>query len=58
MAAESARPTPPRQTPNDPNAGDRELSDAQKEAFKNEPAPPKPGRGDNLPNPKDVGEAG
>jgi hypothetical protein len=58
MAAESARPTPPRQTPDDPNAGDRQLSDKQKDAFRNEPVPPKQNRGDRLPDPGDVGEAG
>ncbi|MEC5407670.1 hypothetical protein VOM14_19145 [Paraburkholderia sp. MPAMCS5] len=57
-SSESARPTPPRQNPNDPTAGDRQLSDEQKQSAKNEPAPPQPGRGENLPDPKEVGEAG
>ncbi|CAB3640327.1 hypothetical protein [Paraburkholderia rhynchosiae] len=56
--SESARPTPPRQSPNDPTAGDRRLSDQQKQSTKNEPAPSTPGRGENLPDPNEVGEAG
>lgn len=58
MTSESARPTPPRQNPNDPTAGDRTLSDEQKQSARNEPAPPAPGRGESLPDPKEVGEAG
>jgi hypothetical protein len=58
MPTESARPTPPRQTPTDATAGDRRLSEQQKDSLTNEPAAPKPGRGDELPDPKDVGEAG
>jgi len=58
MPTESARPTPPRQTETDPTAGDRRLSEQQKDSLTNEPVPPKPGRGDELPDPKDVGEAG
>ena len=55
---ESARPTPPRQTPNDPTAGDRHLSEEQKRSANSEPAPPTPGRGADLPDPNEVGEAG
>ena len=55
---ETARPTPPRQDPNDPTAGDRTLSDEQKRSAKDEPAPPTPGAGAKLPDPKEVGEAG
>lgn len=58
MTSESARPTPPRQNPKDPTAGDRTLSDEQKQSAKNEPAPPAEGRGDNLLDPNEVGEAG
>jgi hypothetical protein len=58
MPTESERPTPPRQTETDPTAGDRRLTEQQKDSLTNEPAPPKPGRGEELPNPKDVGEAG
>jgi hypothetical protein len=55
------RPTPPKQTPDDPNVADRRLSDEQKDSMKNEPEPPKrtdEGNNTKLPNPKDVGEAG
>ncbi|MFL9963776.1 hypothetical protein PQR02_22450 [Paraburkholderia sediminicola] len=58
MAAESARPTPPRQTENDPNAGDRHLTQEQKQSLTNQPAPPKPNQRGDLPDPKEVGEAG
>ena len=36
------RPTPPKQTPEDPNVADRRLSDEQKRAMTNEPEAPKP----------------
>ncbi|SAK44960.1 hypothetical protein AWB79_00908 [Caballeronia hypogeia] len=54
------RPTPPKQTPDDPNVADRRLSDEQKRAMKNEPAPPQRDKIEkaDMPNPKDVGEAG
>ncbi|SAK55400.1 hypothetical protein AWB77_01621 [Caballeronia fortuita] len=55
------RPTPPRQTPDDPNVADRRLSEEQKQSMKNEPEPPKQTddtKESTLPNPKDVGEAG
>ncbi|MFM0394571.1 hypothetical protein [Paraburkholderia phytofirmans] len=58
MTTEPSRPTPPRQTETDPTAGDRRLSDEQKDALKNEPEPPKPNSGEKLPDPKEVGEAG
>ncbi|CAB3675474.1 hypothetical protein SCB29_25240 [Paraburkholderia sp. SIMBA_055] len=58
MTSESASPTPPRQSPNDPTAGDRRLSDEQKQSARNEPAPPEPGRGADLPDPNEVGEDG
>ncbi|CAH2803228.1 MAG: hypothetical protein CPDRYDRY_5503 [uncultured Paraburkholderia sp.] len=54
MATDSARPTPPRQTDTDPTAADRRLSEKQKDALKNEPAPPKPDCGANLPDPDQV----
>jgi hypothetical protein len=55
------RPTPPKQSPDDPNVADRRLSEEQQRAMKNEPAQPdteKPSKDEKLPNPKDVGEAG
>jgi hypothetical protein len=55
------RPTPPKQTPDDPNVADRRLSDEQQRSMKDEPAQPDPakrGKDEKLPNPKDVGEAG
>ncbi|WP_250516727.1 hypothetical protein [Caballeronia sp. INDeC2] len=55
------RPTPPKQTPEDPNVADRRLSDEQKDAMTNEPDPPKrndEGKESGLQDPKDVGEAG
>ncbi|MDR6420615.1 hypothetical protein J2801_002896 [Paraburkholderia phenoliruptrix] len=55
---EDAAPTPPRQTPNDPTAGDRHLSDEQNQSARDEPAPPDPGRGADLPDPNEVGEDG
>ncbi|WP_200945790.1 hypothetical protein [Burkholderia sp. Leaf177] len=58
MAAESSRDTPPKQRDDDATAADRQLSDAQKGSTKGEPAPPKPSSDANLPDPKDVGEAG
>ncbi|MGV7244627.1 hypothetical protein [Caballeronia sp. M23-90] len=58
MATESSRDTPPKQRDDDATAADRQLSDAEKDSPKGEPAPPKPGRGTDLPDPKDVGEAG
>ncbi|WP_321797860.1 hypothetical protein [Caballeronia sp. J97] len=61
MNENTDRPTPPKQTPDDPNVADRRLSDEQKRAMKDEPAPPKrtdQGKESKLPNPKDVGEAG
>ncbi|KXU89010.1 hypothetical protein CR51_33825 [Caballeronia megalochromosomata] len=61
MNEPAERPTPPKQTPEDPNLADRRLSDEQKRAMKDEPAPPKhpdAGKEDKLPDPKEVGEAG
>ena len=55
---ESARPTPPRQTDTDPTSGDRRLTDKEKSRQKNEPDPPNQDRRDELPDPKEVGEAG
>jgi hypothetical protein len=58
QAPESAVPTPPKQTPDDPNTADRRLTDEQKDGA-SEPAPPDRGR--DLPKPPDpaeVGEAG
>ncbi|WP_244850859.1 hypothetical protein [Caballeronia sp. SL2Y3] len=57
MTQESERSTPPKQTPNDPTAADRRLSDEQKQDLTNEPAPPT-GAGKPLPEPNDVGEDG
>jgi hypothetical protein len=58
MAAEPSRDTPPKQRNDDATAADRRLSDAEKESSKGEPAPARPGSGVDLPDPKDVGEAG
>lgn len=61
MTEQTDRQTPPKQTPDDPNVADRRLSDEQQRAMKNEPAPPTPdqrSKEGELPNPKDVGEAG
>jgi len=58
MAVESSRDTPPKQRDDDATAADRQLSDAQKDSTKGEPSPPKPSSDANLPDPKDVGEAG
>lgn len=61
MTEQTDRQTPPKQTPDDPNVADRRLSDEQKRAMKNEPEPPRRdqrSKEGELPNPKDVGEAG
>ncbi|MDR5836840.1 hypothetical protein [Caballeronia sp. LZ034LL] len=58
MTDENDRPTPPKQTPDDPNVADRRLSDEQKRDLKNEPEKPSGGQSGNLPDPKEVGEAG
>jgi hypothetical protein len=61
MTEQTDRATPPKQTPEDPNTADRRLSDEQKRAMTNEPAPPTPqseGKEGKLPDPKEVGEAG
>ncbi|WP_250523326.1 MULTISPECIES: hypothetical protein [unclassified Caballeronia] len=61
MNQQTDRPTPPIQTPEDPNMADRRLSDEQKRTMRNEPEPPKrtdESKEEKLPNPKDVGEAG
>ncbi|SAK47951.1 hypothetical protein AWB76_01116 [Caballeronia temeraria] len=61
MNEQTERDTPPKQTPEDPNVADRRLSEEQKRAMKNEPEQPKrpdESKGEKLPNPKDVGEAG
>jgi hypothetical protein len=63
MSEQNDRSTPPKQTPEDPNVADRRLSEEQKRAMKNEPAPPKQqSEGERkegkLPDPKEVGEAG
>ncbi|SAK45696.1 hypothetical protein AWB80_00945 [Caballeronia pedi] len=58
MTEQTDRPTPPKQTPEDPNVADRRLSDEQKRAMKDEPAPPKRDKQGKLPDPKEVGEAG
>lgn len=58
MTEQTDRPTPPKQTLNDPNVADRRLSEEQKRAMKNEPERPTFAKSDRLPNPKDVGEAG
>jgi hypothetical protein len=66
MTGNNDRPTPPKQTPDDPNMADRRLTDEQQRAMKDEPARPDPGKQTKddkdghgkLPNPKDVGEAG
>lgn len=53
------RPTPPQQTPSDPNVADRRLSEEQKQSSTGEPDPPEPTRGKpELPDPAGVGEAG
>ena len=59
MNENTDRPTPPRQTPEDPNVADRRLSERQKRDMKNEPAPPKHDRNEaEMPEPHEVGEAG
>jgi hypothetical protein len=64
MEQQDERQTPPKQTPEDPNLADRRLSDEQNREMKDEPAPParssgsKENKGSNLPDPKEVGEAG
>ncbi|BAN27397.1 hypothetical protein [Caballeronia insecticola] len=58
MTENTDRPTPPKQTPEDPNVADRRLSEEQKRTLKNEPEPPTADKKEKLPNPKDVGEAG
>jgi hypothetical protein len=58
MTDQNDRPTPPQQSPDDPNLADRRLSDEQKRALKNEPDKPDHDKTEKLPNPKDVGEAG
>ncbi|WP_198155157.1 hypothetical protein [Candidatus Burkholderia verschuerenii] len=58
MSEQHDRTTPPKQTPEDPNLADRRLSEEQRRNAKNQPAPPEPGKGRDLPDPKDVGEAG
>jgi hypothetical protein len=58
MAYPSTNPSPPLQESTDANTADRQLSEEQKSRMRNEPAPPGPTRGDDLPNPADVGEAG
>jgi hypothetical protein len=57
MAEQNDRPTPPKQTPDDPNMADRRLTEEQKQSLTNEPESPE-NKGEKLPNPKDVGEAG
>ncbi|MDR5760286.1 hypothetical protein [Caballeronia sp. LZ035] len=58
MTSENDRPTPPKQTPDDPNVADRRLSEEQKRDLKNEPEQPSGDKGGKLPDPKEVGEAG
>jgi len=58
MAADPSRDTPPKQRDDDATAADRKLSEADKHSSKGEPAPAKPASGAELPDPKDVGEAG
>jgi hypothetical protein len=58
MSEQNDRSTPPKQTPDDPNLADRRLSDEQRRNAHNQPAKPEAGKGAELPNPKDVGEAG
>ncbi|MDR5782181.1 hypothetical protein QCE63_22525 [Caballeronia sp. LZ065] len=58
MTDENDRPTPPKQTPDDPNVADRRLSDEQKRDLKNEPDKPSGNQSGKLPDPKEVGEAG
>ncbi len=58
MTEPTERDTPPKQTPNDPNLADRRLTEEQHRAMKNEPASPDKSKSGNLPDPKDVGEAG
>lgn len=60
MTGNTDRPTPPKQTPEDPNLADRRLSDEQKRELKNEPAPPDRSKQQksDMPKPQDVGEAG
>ncbi|WP_277182259.1 hypothetical protein [Caballeronia sp. BR00000012568055] len=57
MAEQNDRPTPPKQTPDDLNMADRRLTEEQKQSLTNEPKTPE-NKGEKLPNPKDVGEAG
>jgi hypothetical protein len=58
MNTPNERTTPPKQSSDDPNMADRRLSEEQRKASKNEPEKPEPGKGRDLPDPKDVGEAG
>jgi hypothetical protein len=58
MTEHNDRPTPPKQSPDDPNMADRRLSDEQKNSATNEPARPDKNKGAPLPSTKDVGEAG
>jgi hypothetical protein len=58
MTSEAAGDTPPKQRTDDETVADRRLSDEQKCASRDQPAEPKPESGAELPDPKDVGEAG
>lgn len=58
MNEPAERQTPPKQNTDDPNVADRRLSDEQKQSMNDEPEQPEPGKGEKLPKPTDVGEAG
>jgi len=58
MTESTDRPTPPKQTTTDPTTADRRLSDEQKQNLKDEPDPPQENKGQPLPDPNAVGEAG
>jgi hypothetical protein len=57
MSEQNDRPTPPKQSPDDPNMADRRLTDEQKKSQRKQPENPQD-KGEKLPDPKDVGEAG
>jgi hypothetical protein len=57
MAEQNDRPTPPKQSPEDPNMADQRLTEEQKQSLTNEPKAPE-NKGGKLPDPKDVGESG
>jgi hypothetical protein len=55
---EPTRDTPPKQRTDDETVADRRLSQEQKRSVNDQPAPGKQEGNLDLPDPKDVGEAG